>query len=112
MSAKRTKRVNRSRLLNIFLSTIMVVEIVLMWQKISTELYYTYTVAAEKKEVDMINAELENTLNKLESEKERLSDEEYIKVYARGEFHLVKEGEQVFLLPRIGGSEDPSTDEN
>ncbi len=44
---------------------------------------------------------IENETRDLEERKEKLQDPDYIKSYARGEYSITKEGEQVFRLPSI-----------
>ncbi len=42
---------------------------------------------------------IEDETRDLEERKEKLEDPNYIKSYARGEYSITKEGEQVFRLP-------------
>lgn len=44
---------------------------------------------------------IENETRDLEERKEKLQDPDYIKSYARGEYSITKDGEQVFRLPSI-----------
>lgn len=44
-------------------------------------------------------AQLERDREELIKQKEKLSDPEYIKDYARGNFMLSEENEQIFILP-------------
>ena len=55
-------------------------------------------------ELQVFNEQLENIENEtrdLEERKEKLQDPDYIKSFARGEYSITKEGEQVFRLPSI-----------
>lgn len=61
---------------------------------------------------------LENQLKSIEDEtrdlqerKEKLEDPNYIKSYARGEYSITKEGEQVFRLPSSNNKVDPDANE-
>ena len=47
-------------------------------------------------------AQLERDQDELKKQKEKLSDPEYIKDYARGNFMLSEENEQIFILPSKG----------
>lgn len=47
-------------------------------------------------------AQLERDQVALQQQKEKLSDVEYIKDYARGNFMLSEENEQIFILPSAG----------
>ena len=56
------------------------------------------------KNLQILNEQLtiiENETRDLEERKEKLQDPDYIKSYARGEYSITKEGEQVFRLPSI-----------
>ncbi|MBQ9825504.1 MAG: septum formation initiator family protein [Solobacterium sp.] len=46
--------------------------------------------------------QLEN--EKLNKEKEKLQDPDYVQSYARGNYMLSKDGEQIFYLPESSGS--------
>lgn len=50
-------------------------------------------------EAEALLAEMEAENERLSTQVERLSDPEYIKSYARGEYSLSKQGEQIFKLP-------------
>ncbi|HHX52534.1 MAG TPA: septum formation initiator family protein [Erysipelothrix sp.] len=47
-------------------------------------------------------AQLNRDQEELEKQKQKLSDPEYIKDYARGNFMLSEENEQIFILPSQG----------
>lgn len=56
------------------------------------------------KDLQVFNEQLriiENETRDLEERKEKLQDPDYIKSFARGEYSITKEGEQVFRLPSI-----------
>lgn len=59
----------------------------------------TYTLQVDisqaKKELEALQAENES----LADQKEKLQDTNYVENYARGEFMITKEGEQVYHLP-------------
>lgn len=73
--------------------------------------YLLYSVSQEvistvklTKELEIFNEQLkmiENETRDLQERKEKLQDPDYIKSFARGEYSITKEGEQVFRLPSI-----------
>jgi cell division protein DivIC len=76
---------------------------------IGASLYLLYSVAQEvyttitlKQQLAQVQAKLtevtdENTY--LNSEKDKLTDPDYVQSYARGNYMLSKDGEQIFYLP-------------
>ncbi len=73
--------------------------------------YLLYSVSQEvlstiklTQELEIFNEQLrmiENETRDLQERKEKLQDPDYIKSFARGEYSITKEGEQVFRLPSI-----------
>lgn len=73
--------------------------------------YLLFSVAKEvtttiklTQELQVFNEQLqiiEDETRDLEERKEKLQDPDYIKSFARGEYSITKEGEQVFRLPSI-----------
>lgn len=66
------------------------------------------------KELQIFNEQLrliENETRDLKERKIKLQDPDYIKSFARGEYSITKEGEQVFRLPSII-EKDESKDNN
>ena len=59
----------------------------------------TFTLLADINDAKKELAELEEEQEHLLLQKERLMDDEYVKSWARGEFLLVKEGEEIYRLP-------------
>lgn len=53
---------------------------------------------------------IESETRDLKERKEKLEDPDYIKSFARGEYSISKEGEQVFRLPSIIEKEDKNKD--
>lgn len=65
------------------------------------------------KDLQVFNEQLriiENETRDLEERKEKLQDPDYIKSFARGEYSITKEGEQVFRLPSIIEKENEKDD--
>lgn len=60
-------------------------------------------LAVAQEQLDSLNLENEYLVN----QRDKLSDPEYVKSYARGSYMLSKEGEQIFHLP--SKSETPAT---
>lgn len=55
--------------------------------------------------------DIENETRNLQERKEKLEDPNYIKSYARGEYSITKEGEQVFRLPSANSKKDKDASE-
>lgn len=83
--------------------------------------YLLYSVSKEvlttvklTQELQVFNEQLkiiENETRDLEERKEKLEDPDYIKSFARGEYSITKEGEQVFRLPSIIEKDNKKQDE-
>ena len=69
-----------------------------VWQ-ITKGVGTTFTLIADINDAKKELAELEEEQEHLLLQKERLMDDEYVKSWARGEFLLVKEGEEIYRLP-------------
>ncbi|MBQ9036370.1 MAG: septum formation initiator family protein [Erysipelotrichaceae bacterium] len=69
-----------------------------VWQ-ISKEVGTTFTLLADINDAKKELAELQEEQEHLLLQKERLMDDEYVKSWARGEFLLVQEGEEIYRLP-------------
>ena len=71
-----------------------------LWQ-ISREVETTFTLLTDindaKKELAELKAEQEHLLQ----QKEQLLDENYVKIWARGEYLITQEGEEIYKLPAI-----------
>ena len=71
-----------------------------LWQ-ISREVETTFTLLTDindaKKELADLKAEQEHLLQ----QKEQLLDENYVKIWARGEYLITQEGEEIYKLPAI-----------
>ena len=75
-----------------------------LWQ-ISREVETTFTLLTDindaKKELAELKSEQEHLLQK----KEQLLDENYVKIWARGEYLITQEGEEIYKLPAISSGE-------
>lgn len=68
---------------------------------VGEEVLTTVQLTKELKVFDEQLKIIENETRDLEERKEKLQDPDYIKSFARGEYSITKEGEQVFRLPSI-----------
>lgn len=66
---------------------------------VAKEVMTTVQLTKELKEVNIELEKIKTESENLKERKEKLKDPEYIKSYARGEYSLTKEGEQIFHLP-------------
>ena len=75
-----------------------------LWQ-ISREVETTFTLLTDindaKKELADLKAEQEHLLQ----QKEQLLDENYVKIWARGEYLITQEGEEIYKLPAISNQD-------
>lgn len=102
MSKRNTKNKKKNKT-NVILSRL----IILIMLVVSGFLLYfvvkdvqeTFLLRGDVSKLQTLLDELEKENGNLTSQKEKLSDEEYIKSYARGEYSFSKEGEQIFKLP-------------
>lgn len=96
----------RSKLKNLaayLLSLILLLaSVVLIFDIVKGQLE-TATLRTSLKEVQAQLQELQEENNLLIQQKDKLNDPEYIKNYARGQYMLSQENEQIFRLP---GSDD------
>lgn len=63
------------------------------------EVMDTFRLKAEVKQAEQLLQQVQSENEILEEQKVKLNDPEYVKSYARGEYLLSKEGEQIFKLP-------------
>ena len=98
---KKTKKKNKpfNTVLVVLLGAAMIWGIVYFVWQISKEVGTTFTLIADINDAKKELAELQEEQEHLLLQKERLMDDEYVKSWARGEFLLVKEGEEIYRLP-------------
>ena len=70
----------------------------LSWQACK-EVYTTYTLKKQLAEVEKQLQKVQDENSYLTSEKEKLQDPDYVASYARGNYLLSKNDEQIFYLP-------------
>lgn len=70
-----------------------------MLYQTAEDLKTTINLKKEISSTESTISNLETQQAELENEKLKLSDDEYVKRYARGKYMMSKPGEQVFVLP-------------
>ncbi|MCF0110537.1 MAG: septum formation initiator family protein [Erysipelotrichaceae bacterium] len=75
------------------------------------EVVTTFSLKADISEAQDEIAALKKESDMLTNEKEKLSDENYVKNYARGEYTITKKGEQIIHLPNTNGGTNEDSDE-
>ena len=94
------KRRLKHRTSSIFLSLVLLALTFVFMMPVIEELQNTFKLSQSLKEVqaELTILEQENTL--LEEQKTKLLDPEYVKSYARANYMLTKDGEQIYYLPQ------------
>ena len=94
------KRRLKHRTSSIFLSLVLLALTFVFMLPVIEELQNTFQLSQSLKEVqaELLILEQENTL--LEEQKTKLLDPEYVKSYARANYMLTKDGEQIYYLPQ------------
>ncbi len=92
------KRRLKHRTSSIFLSLVLLALTFVFMMPVIEELQNTFQLSQSLKEVqaELTILEQENTL--LEEQKTKLLDPEYVKSYARANYMLTKDGEQIYYL--------------
>ncbi len=96
---KKTKNKKSNKTSGIIVSLIFIAVSLALLYPVGKELSSIIDLRAKLKESKLILAEIEKENVYLTEQKTKLNDPEYIKSYARGEYLLSKEGEQIFKLP-------------
>ena len=94
------KRRLKHRTSSIFLSLVLLALTFVFMMPVIEEVQNTFQLSQSLKEVqaELLILEQENTL--LEKKKTKLLDPEYVKSYARANYMLTKDGEQIYYLPQ------------
>ncbi len=69
-----------------------------LWQ-VTHEVRTTFTLLTDINEAKKELEQLQQEQEKLVQQKEQLMDENYVKTWARGEYLITKEGEEIYKLP-------------
>ena len=67
--------------------------------RVAREIYTTVELRKQLVEVQQKYQEVQDESAYLLKEREKLADPDYVQSYARGNYMLSKEGEQIFYLP-------------
>ena len=103
MGKKKKKKNNPTkRVITAVIATLMVVSIGYFVWEISQEVETTFTLLSDINDAKKELAELQEEQAYLIQQRERLMDEDYLKVWARGEFLILEEGEELYRLPSTG----------
>lgn len=70
-----------------------------MLYSVGSEIYTTFRLHQELAEVQEKLQEVQDENTYLSNEKTKLQDPDYVQSYARGNYMLTKDGEQIFYLP-------------
>lgn len=94
------KRRLKHRTSSIFVSLVLLALTFVFLLPVIEELQNTFQLSQSLQEVqaELLILEQENTL--LEEQKTKLLDPEYVKSYARANYMLTKDGEQIYYLPQ------------
>ncbi|MBQ1827033.1 MAG: septum formation initiator family protein [Erysipelotrichaceae bacterium] len=93
------KKKSAMPILMIIASVLMVGAIVFFALEISKEVETTFTLLTDISDAKKEIAELKEEEEKLIRQKEQLTDENYVRTWARGEYLITKEGEEIYRLP-------------
>ena len=99
---KKVRRVKKKRRMTPFMKLVCVAIIALsgyLIYLVTKEFARTVELRKELAEVREKLQEIQDENNFLNNEKAKLQDPDYIENYARGNYMLSKEGEQIFYLP-------------
>ena len=94
------KRRLKHRTSSIFLSLVLLALTFVFMMPVIEELQNTFQLSQSLKEVQAELTILEQANTLLEEQKTKLLDPEYVKSYARANYMLTKDGEQIYYLPQ------------
>lgn len=99
---KKKKKNPAKRITTILITALMVGAIGYFVWEISKEVETTFSLISNINDAKKELAELQEEEAYLIQQKERLMDEDYLRVWARGEFLILEEGEELYKLPGAG----------
>ena len=102
MTVNRTAGNNNSRKLAPVAKLACVILIMMslfMLYQVGREVYTTFHLHQELSEAEQKLQEVQDENTYLTNEKTKLQDPDYVQSYARGNYMLTKDGEQIFYLP-------------
>ena len=99
---KKVQKKKKKRKMTPFLRLIcyiVIVASVFLLVEVAREIYTTVELRKQLVEVQQKYQEVQDESAYLLKEREKLADPDYVQSYARGNYMLSKEGEQIFYLP-------------
>jgi cell division protein DivIC len=96
---KKKKKKQRLTPLMKLICFVVIAASAVMLVSVAKEVYTTMTLKKQLAEVQQQLQEVEDENSYLTSEKEKLEDPDYVASYARGNYLLTKDDEQIFYLP-------------
>lgn len=94
------KKKVKNRFNSVVLSVVLLGGTVFLLIPVIEEIGNTFRLSETLKEVEAQLVLLEQENNSLNEQKTKLLDPEYVKSYARANYMLTKEGEQIYYLPK------------
>ena len=111
MSNKKEKKKPKFNSARVIVSTILFVVSGLLIFSVVKEVMVTMELTGDLQTLNQQLKEIEDETRNLQERKEKLEDPNYIKSYARGEYSITKEGEQVFRLPSSNSKPEDDVEE-
>ncbi len=102
MAKNSVKKTKKRRKLTPFMKLVCVALLAISgWfmYSVGTEVIRTVRLRSELSQVQEQLAQIQKENEKLTDQKEKLEDPDYVESYARGNYMLTKEGEQIFYFP-------------
>lgn len=90
----------KNRFNSVVLSVVLLGGTIFLLIPVIEEIGNTFRLSETLKEVEAQLVLLEQENNSLNEQKTKLLDPEYVKSYARANYMLTKEGEQIYYLPK------------
>lgn len=100
------KKKIKNRFNNLVLSVVLLGGTIFLLIPVIEEIGNTYKLSENLKEVEAQLVLLEQENMSLNEQKTKLLDPEYVKSYARANYMLTKEGEQIYYLPKDDGQDN------
>ena len=94
------KKKVKNRFNSVVLSVVLLGGTIFLLIPVIEEVGNTFRLSETLKEVEAQLVLLEQENNLLNEQKTKLLDPEYVKSYARANYMLTKEGEQIYYLPK------------
>lgn len=94
------KKKLKNRFNSIVISLVLLTGTIILMIPVIEEIGNTFRLSESLKQVQAELVVLEQENNTLNEQKTKLLDPEYVKSYARANYMLTKEGEQIYYLPK------------